>query len=184
MIRSRAHRGDAGRRDHGNSGHFDDEIDIRRCCEHGRRPVARRCATFVEEFNLRMAAHLPAGRGPPDQPGGRRRAPGSGDGHELRQPGARRRVRGEARGKLETEVYVVPEDIDREIARLKLDAMGIEIDTLTPSRSISTLAAGPGDATQRAQKLDVRYSAGTRGASAHRGERSTTAQTPAHRTGS
>jgi len=33
--------------------------------------------------------------------------------------------------KLEKMVYPVPEDIDREIARIKLDAMGVEIDTLT-----------------------------------------------------
>ncbi|MEX2143180.1 MAG: adenosylhomocysteinase [Anaerolineales bacterium] len=33
--------------------------------------------------------------------------------------------------KLENKVYGVPEDIDREIARLKLEAMGIQIDTLT-----------------------------------------------------
>ncbi len=32
---------------------------------------------------------------------------------------------------LEKTVYAVPEDIDREIARLKLEAMGISIDTLT-----------------------------------------------------
>lgn len=32
---------------------------------------------------------------------------------------------------LETRVYPVPEEIDREIARLKLEAMGVEIDTLT-----------------------------------------------------
>ena len=32
---------------------------------------------------------------------------------------------------LENEVYDVPRDIDDEIARLKLEAMGIEIDTLT-----------------------------------------------------
>ncbi|MBN1863217.1 MAG: adenosylhomocysteinase, partial [Dehalococcoidales bacterium] len=35
------------------------------------------------------------------------------------------------RDQLETRVYSVPEDIDREIARLKLKSMGIEIDTLT-----------------------------------------------------
>jgi len=35
------------------------------------------------------------------------------------------------KGKLEAKVYVVPEDIDKEIARLKLNAMGIKIDTLT-----------------------------------------------------
>ncbi|MCS6834628.1 MAG: adenosylhomocysteinase [Anaerolineae bacterium] len=32
---------------------------------------------------------------------------------------------------LKPDVYVIPEDIDREIARLKLQAMGIHIDTLT-----------------------------------------------------
>jgi len=35
------------------------------------------------------------------------------------------------RGKLETRVHPVPEDIDREIARLKLAAMDVEIDSLT-----------------------------------------------------
>ncbi len=33
--------------------------------------------------------------------------------------------------KLENRVYAVPEDIDQEIARIKLEAMGIDIDTLT-----------------------------------------------------
>jgi adenosylhomocysteinase len=36
--------------------------------------------------------------------------------------------------KLEKKVYSVPEDIDKEIARLKLDAMGVKIDTLTPEQ--------------------------------------------------
>ena len=31
-------------------------------------------------------------------------------------------------------MYEVPVDIDREIARLKLESMGIEIDTLTPGQ--------------------------------------------------
>jgi adenosylhomocysteinase len=35
---------------------------------------------------------------------------------------------------LERKVYSVPEEIDREIARLKLQAMGITIDTLTPEQ--------------------------------------------------
>uniref|UniRef100_A0A7C1FF09 Adenosylhomocysteinase n=1 Tax=Caldilinea aerophila TaxID=133453 RepID=A0A7C1FF09_9CHLR len=35
---------------------------------------------------------------------------------------------------LERKVYDVPEEIDREIARLKLKAMGVEIDTLTPEQ--------------------------------------------------
>ncbi len=36
--------------------------------------------------------------------------------------------------KLEPKVYVIPEDIDMEIARLKLAALGVEIDTLTPEQ--------------------------------------------------
>ena len=38
-------------------------------------------------------------------------------------------------GKLERKVYGVPEDIDREIARLKLATMGIDIDTLTEEQA-------------------------------------------------
>jgi adenosylhomocysteinase len=38
------------------------------------------------------------------------------------------------RGQLETRVYSVPEEIDKEVARLKLKSMGIEIDTLTPEQ--------------------------------------------------
>jgi len=34
-------------------------------------------------------------------------------------------------GKLEKKVYPVPTDIDEEIARLKLETMGVEIDQLT-----------------------------------------------------
>jgi adenosylhomocysteinase len=36
---------------------------------------------------------------------------------------------------LERTVYPVPEDIDKEIARLKLKAMGVEIDVLTPEQA-------------------------------------------------
>jgi adenosylhomocysteinase len=36
---------------------------------------------------------------------------------------------------LEPRVYVVPEEIDREIARLKLESMGVEIDSLTEEQA-------------------------------------------------
>jgi adenosylhomocysteinase len=35
------------------------------------------------------------------------------------------------KGSLEPRVYEVPRDIDKEVARLKLHAMGVEIDALT-----------------------------------------------------
>ncbi|MFC1904721.1 adenosylhomocysteinase [Chloroflexota bacterium] len=39
------------------------------------------------------------------------------------------------RGKFEPLVYAVPEEIDKEVARLKLNSMGIEIDTLTEEQA-------------------------------------------------
>jgi len=38
------------------------------------------------------------------------------------------------KGKLEIKVHPVPEEIDQEVARLKLQAMGVEIDSLTPEQ--------------------------------------------------
>jgi len=37
---------------------------------------------------------------------------------------------------LEKQVYPVPQDMDKEIARLKLAAMGVEIDVLTPEQEV------------------------------------------------
>lgn len=37
-------------------------------------------------------------------------------------------------GKLENKMYTLPESVDKEIARLKLESMGIKIDTLTPEQ--------------------------------------------------
>ena len=36
--------------------------------------------------------------------------------------------------KLENKVYVLPAEVDEKIARIKLKAMGVEIDTLTPEQ--------------------------------------------------
>jgi len=40
----------------------------------------------------------------------------------------------ENKGKLEPKVYPVPEEIDKQVARLKLNSMGINIDSLTPEQ--------------------------------------------------
>jgi adenosylhomocysteinase len=40
----------------------------------------------------------------------------------------------ENRDKLEPKVYPVPERIDKQVARLKLNSMGIKIDSLTPEQ--------------------------------------------------
>jgi adenosylhomocysteinase len=38
------------------------------------------------------------------------------------------------KGKLEVKVHPVPEEIDKQVASLKLKAMGVAIDTLTPEQ--------------------------------------------------
>jgi adenosylhomocysteinase len=40
------------------------------------------------------------------------------------------------KGKLKNKVYSVPEDIDKEVARLKLDSMGVKIDKLTREQKL------------------------------------------------
>ena len=58
--------------------------------------------------------------------------PGGGHGHVVRQPGARRRApRARTRASSAAGVHPVPEAVDREVARLKLESLGVEIDVLT-----------------------------------------------------
>ena len=82
----------------------------------------------------RRAPDLPAGRRPPDQPGRRRRPPGLRDGHELRRPGALLEYMVKNHKSLEKKVYAVPEELDKRVAKLKLESMGIKIDRLTPEQ--------------------------------------------------
>ena len=77
---------------------------------------------------------LCAGRRPPGQPGRGRGPPGGGHGYELRQSGPVGGIHSPNHQKFQKQVYPVPEDIDREIARLKLAAMQVDIDTLTPEQ--------------------------------------------------
>ena len=44
--------------------------------------------------------------------------------------------------KLEKKVYSVPEEVDNEIARIKLEAMGVKIDVLTEEHQLPELLAG------------------------------------------
>ena len=43
---------------------------------------------------------------------------------------------------LKPQVYAVPEPLDQQIAKLKLESMGVQVDKLTPSRS-TTWPPGP-----------------------------------------
>ena len=116
-----------------NSGHFNVEIDI---------PALEKLSSRqAHDAQLRRGIHpegrpqdQPAGRRPPDQPGRGRRPSGGGDGYELCRPGALGRVLVKNHASLEKKVYKVPEELDKRVARLKLESMGIKIDRLTPEQ--------------------------------------------------
>ena len=114
-----------------NSGHFNVEIDIPAL---ERMSVSRRVARpFVEEFRLKTGKRLYLlGEG-------RLINLASAEGHPamvMDMSFANQALSVEylvkQANKLQKSVYVVPKDIDREVARLKLKSMGTAIDTLTP----------------------------------------------------
>ena len=115
-----------------NSGHFDVEIDKAAPRELGTGGV-RRIREFVDEYTFadgRRSTCLGEGRlvnlSAAEGPSRRRH------GHVVREPGARGRVgRGEPRARSSRASIRCPSEIDKEVARLKLHAMGVEIDELT-----------------------------------------------------
>ena len=127
-----------------NAGHFDVEIDLDGPARARRRPRARGAAAR-RAVRARRPAPQPAGqraRGEPRRGAGpsRRR-----DGHELRQPRAGGRApRAARRASSRTACSHVPKEIDEEIARLKLESLGVEIDSLTPDQQeyLSSWATG------------------------------------------
>jgi adenosylhomocysteinase len=116
-----------------NSGHFNVEIDLEALAKlaQGRRPVR----PFVEEFQLA------GGRRVFVLGEGRLINLASAEGHPaavMDMSFANQALSAEFMAKksktLERKVYVVPREIDLEIARLKLASMGVEIDDLTPDQ--------------------------------------------------
>jgi len=112
-----------------NTGHFNDEINIDALSDisSGRRVLR----DFVEEFSV-------DGRRINLLAEGRLLNLSAAEGHPaavMDMSFANQALSAEYlknnKGNLDPGVYVVPEDIDKEIARLKLASMGIEIDTLT-----------------------------------------------------
>jgi len=116
-----------------NSGHFNVEINIPALEEMAESK--RRVRPFVDEY------HLPDGRNIYLLGEGRLINLAAAEGHPasvMDMSFANQALSAEylvKHGKeLEKQVYTVPEHIDREIARLKLEAMGIKIDSLTPEQ--------------------------------------------------
>jgi adenosylhomocysteinase len=116
-----------------NSGHFDVEIDKEALTEIGGEP--RRIRDFVDEYRLpgERRLYLLAE--------GRLVNLGAAEGHPaavMDMSFANQALAAEWIAKnhegLEPRVYGVPPEIDSDVARLKLQAMGVEIDHLTPEQ--------------------------------------------------
>jgi adenosylhomocysteinase len=108
-----------------NTGHFDVEID-----KPGLRALAtetRHAREFVEEFTM------PDGRRIYLVAEGRLVNLSAAEGHPALVMDMSYAVQNAA--SLERKVYPVPDEIDREIARLKLETMGIDIDQLTEEQA-------------------------------------------------
>ncbi|ELR98252.1 adenosylhomocysteinase [Gloeocapsa sp. PCC 73106] len=113
-----------------NSGHFDIEIDLKSLGE---------AATEVKEVrNFTQEYRLPSGKSIIVLGEGRLINLAAAEGHPsavMDMSFANQALACEYlvknKGKLEPGIYSIPTEIDQEIARLKLQAMGIEIDSLT-----------------------------------------------------
>ncbi len=114
-----------------NSGHFDVEVNKPALYDMAV-DEPRRVRPFVEQFTLEDGRHLNLlGEG-------RLINLAAAEGHPAavmdmsfagQAMAAKYLVDNE--GKLENKVYTIPEELDQEIARIKLEALGISIDTLT-----------------------------------------------------
>jgi adenosylhomocysteinase len=115
-----------------NSGHFNVEIDIEWLAKNARKRTVRE---FVDEYTLKNGRRIAVlGEG-------RLINLASAEGHPssvMDMSFANQALSAEHMAKhgkeLEKKVYPVPAEIDREIARLKLRAMGVKIDKLTPEQ--------------------------------------------------
>ncbi|UCF82382.1 MAG: adenosylhomocysteinase [Desulfobacteraceae bacterium] len=113
-----------------NSGHFDVELDLRSLAEASveRRPIR----DFVEEFTLKNGRRIYVlGEGRLINLAAAEGHPSSVMDMSFANQALSAEYMANEHKKMEKKVYPVPRNIDEEIARLKLESMGIEIDKLT-----------------------------------------------------
>ena len=116
-----------------NSGHFNVEIDIPAL--EKMSSSKRQTRDFVDEYAMKDGRKIYLlGEGRLINLAAAEGHPGFSDGYELCQPGAGREYLAKNHKSLEKKVYPVPEDLDKKVARLKLESMGVKIDKLTPEQ--------------------------------------------------
>ncbi|MCK4368391.1 MAG: adenosylhomocysteinase [Dehalococcoidales bacterium] len=116
-----------------NSGHFNVEINIPALESLARSK--RRIRPFVDEYTLKDGRHLYLlGEGRLVNLAAAEGHPASVMDMSFANQALCLEYMVKNRGSLETKVHPVPEEIDKQVARLKLNSMGINIDSLTPEQ--------------------------------------------------
>ncbi len=116
-----------------NSGHFNVEINIPAL--EGLARAKRQVRPFVDEYTLSNGRHLNLlGEGRLINLAAAEGHPASVMDMSFANQALSLEYMVKNRGKLEARVYPVPEEIDKQVARLKLQSMGIDIDSLTPEQ--------------------------------------------------
>ncbi len=115
-----------------NSGHFDLEINLEALSEMSEAPVKRR--PFVEEYRVKNSnkSIIVLGEGRLINLAAAEGHPASVMDMSFANQALSTEYLVKNKGTLEHKVHVLPEEVDQEIAGLKLKAMGISIDELTP----------------------------------------------------
>jgi adenosylhomocysteinase len=116
-----------------NSGHFNVEIDLETLAKmaSSRRPVRE----FVEEFALRDGRRIYVlGEGRLINLAAAEGHPASVMDMSFANQAQSVEYLVKNHGTLEKRVYAVPEELDRKVARMKLESMGVKIDRLTPEQ--------------------------------------------------
>ena len=113
-----------------NSGHFNVELDIPAL--EAMAVGKRRIRAFVDDYTLNNGRHLYLlGEGRLINLAAAEGHPASVMDMSFANQALCLEYMAKNRGKLEAKVYPVPQEIDKQVAQLKLSSMGIEIDALT-----------------------------------------------------
>ena len=116
-----------------NSGHFNVEINIP--AMEGMAHGKRRIRPFVDEYTLNNDRHLYLlGEGRLINLAAAEGHPASVMDMSFANQALCLEYMAKNSEKLKLKVYPVPEEIDRQVAQLKLNSMGIDIDSLTPEQ--------------------------------------------------
>jgi adenosylhomocysteinase len=116
-----------------NSGHFNVEIDIPAL--EKLSSTKRTTRPFVEEYSLRDGRHINLlGEGRLINLAAAEGHPAAVMDMSFADQAFSAEYLVKCAAKLEKKVYMVPEDLDKRVAKLKLESMGIKIDRLTPEQ--------------------------------------------------